>query len=278
MRGGMIMFGEVIPILDVINANKKLKQKNDTQDFQIPESLSEIDIKYLDEDYKSTIDAKNRFEDKAKTILAALTIAITLILNLSKIIDTVLAKFEHPAVNILIFVLAILAIIYMLMAGIMSIQVLIKENIVYPIPLTDRTSQDKKSIYIKTQLNTNQNLIRNNIIYSSYCSIRNSVFCLVIIFVLAILPFQMSRNDAIVYENNDRYENISFGMDAINWLSENSQVDISWEKIIDKYDEESAENRNVNIYDKENKIIIVIEMKDDMYVIENIISNVKEVE
>lgn len=272
------MFGEVIPILDVISANKNLKKKNNTQEFEIPEELSKIDINYLDDDYKSTIDAKNRFEDKAKTILAALTIAITLILNLSKIIDTVLEKFEHPAVNILIFVLAILAIIYMLMAGIMSIQVLIKENIVYPISLTDRTSQDKKSFYIKTQLNINQNLIRNNIIYSAYRSIRNSVFCLVIIFVLAILPFQMSRNDDIVYQKNYRYENISFGMDVINWLSENSQVDISWEKIIDKYDEESAENGSVNIYDKENEIIIVIEMKDDMYVIENIISNVKEVE
>lgn len=271
------MFGEVIPILDVISANKKLKEKNHTQEFDIPEGLSKIDIKYLEDDYKSTIDAKNKFEDKAKTILAALTIAITLILNLSKIIDTVLAKFEHPAVNVLIFVLAILAIIYMLMAGIMSIQVLIKENIVYPIPLTDRTGQDKKSFYIKTQLNINQNLIRNNIIYSAYRSIRNSVFCLVIIFVLAILPFQMSRND-IIYENNYRYENISFGMDAIDWLSENSQADISWEKIIDKCDEESAENRSVNIYDKENGIIIVIEMKDDMYVIENIISNLKEVE
>lgn len=139
------MFGEVIPIFDVISANKKLKKKNDTQDFEILEEFSEIDIKYLEDDYKSTIEAKNRFEDKAKTILAALTIAITLILNLSKIIDAVLAKFEHQAVNIFIFILAILAIIYMLMAGIMSIQVLIKENIVYPILLIDRTSQDKKA-------------------------------------------------------------------------------------------------------------------------------------
>lgn len=49
-------------------------------------------------------------------------------------------------------------------------------------------------------------------------------------------------------------------------------------KIIDKYDEESVEDGSVSIYDKGNGIIILIEMKDDMYVIENIISNVKEVE
>lgn len=272
----MIMFREVIPILDVISANGKLKKKNSIQDIEIPGNLSEIDIKCLDDDYKSTIDAKNRFEDKAKTILAALTIAITLILNLSKIIDTVLEKFRHPVINILIFILAILAIIYMLMAGIMSIQVLIKENVVYPIPLIDRTNQNKESIYIKTQLNINQNLIRNNIVYSAYRSIRNSVFCLVIIFILAILPFQISRNENVVYEENYKYENISFGIDAINWIFNNSQVDICWEKIIDKYDEEPSAIGN--IYDKENGIIIIIEMKEDMYVIEKIISNVKEVE
>lgn len=272
------MFGEVIPILDVICANKKLKKNNNTQEFEIPEKLSEIDIRYLDDDYKSTIDAKNRFEDKAKTILAALTIAITLILNLSKIIDTVLAKFESPVINILIFVLAVLAIVYMLMAGIMSIQVLIKENIVYPISLTDKISQDKKSIYITTQLNINQNLIRNNIIYSAYRSIRNSVLCLVIIFILAIFPFETEINDDIAYKNNYRYENISFEMDAINWLSENNQIDIYWKKIIDKYDKESVGNRSVNIYDKEKGIVIEMEMKDDMYIIENIISDVKEVE
>lgn len=60
----MIMFGEIMPILDVISANKKLRKKNDTQDIEIPENLLEIDIKYLDDDYRSTIDAKNRFEDK----------------------------------------------------------------------------------------------------------------------------------------------------------------------------------------------------------------------
>lgn len=272
------MFGELIPVLDVIKANKKLKKKNKDQDVEIPEKLSDIDVKYLEDDYKSAVDAKNRFEDKAKTIIAALTIAITLILNLSKIIDTILEKYNNSIVNILIFILATLAIIYMLMAGIMSIQVLIKENVMYPIPLKDRTKQDKKSIYMKTQLNINQNLIRNNIIYSAYRSIRNSVFCLVIIFVLAILPFQMSTNDDIIYENNYRYENISFGMDAINWLFENRQVAISWKKIIDKCDEESVEDGCMSIYDKENEIIIVIEMKDEMYVIENIISNVKEVE
>lgn len=272
------MFGEIIPVIDVIKANRKLKEKNKAQDIEVPERIENIDIKYLEEDYKNTIDTKNRFEDKAKTIIAALTIAITLILNLSKIIDTISAKFGYPIVNVLIFVLAVLAIIYMLMAGIMSIQVLIKENLLYSIPLIERTKQDKKSIYIKTQLNINQNLIRNNIIYSAYRSIRNSVFCLVIIFVLAIFPFQISSNDGSAYEDVDKYENICFGIDAVNWLTENKERNVSFDKIIDKYDKKNEENVIKNIYDKENEIIVTIKIKDDLYVIDNIISDIEEVE
>lgn len=272
------MLGEIIPILDVKSANKVLKKRNNEEDIIIPDNILEIDSKYLDDDYRSTIDAKNRLEDKAKTILASLTIAITLILNLYKIIDTVMIKFEHPVVNTIIFILAILAIIYMLMAGIMSIQVLIKENIIYYIPLTDRESQNRKSIYKITQLNINQNLIRNNIIYSAYRSIRNSALCLVVIFVLSIIPSQILRNNDVVHKTNYKYEHILFGMDAIKWLSENSMVNISWEKIIDKCDEKPDESGNVSIYDKESGILVLIETKDDVYVIENIISNVKEVD
>lgn len=268
------MLEEIIPFIDSIEANKKLKEKIKTQNIEIPEEIAEIDTKYLEEDYKNTIDNKNRLEDKAKTIIAALTIAITLILNLSKIIETITNKFNIQAVNISIFVLAVSAIIYMLMAGIMSIQVLIKENLLYPIPLLERTKQNKESIYINMQLNVNQNLIRNNIIYSAYRSIRNSVLCLVILFILAILPFQVQNEDSIAYERTEIYENISFGIDAVNWLAENREKNISFDKIIKAYNEGDAEN----IYDKENQIIVSIEKVDDVYVIDKIISDIEEIE
>lgn len=91
------MLGQIIPIIDIAKKNKILREKNCTvSNIEIPENIEEIDIKYLEDDYKATLDVKNRFEDKAKTIIAALTIAITLILNLSKIIDTVANKIPIP--------------------------------------------------------------------------------------------------------------------------------------------------------------------------------------
>lgn len=272
------MIGEIIPVFDAIKANKILKQKNKAQHIEIPDKIEDIDIKYLEEDYKNTIDTKNRFEDKAKTIIAALTIAITLILNLSKMIDDVSEKFADPVINILVFVLAIFAILYMLMAGIMSIQVLIKENLIYSISLQERIGQDKQNIFIKTQMNINQNLIRNNIIFSAYRSIRNSVFCLVIIFVLAILPFHESNNESVGYGSMEIHENVSFGIDAVEWLVENENKNISFDKIIDMLIRENNGNGSKNIYDKENQIIVIIERVDDLYVIHNIISDIEEIE
>lgn len=272
------MFGEIIPVIDVIKANKRLKVKNKAESIEIPEKIGDIDIKYLEEEYKNAIEAKNRFEDKAKTIVAALTIAITLILNLSKIIETISDRFQSSTVNILIFVLAGLAIIYMLIAGIMAIQVLIKENLLFTISLLDRTKQDKKCIFITTQQNVNQNLIRNNIIYSAYRSIRNSVLCLVIIFILAILPSQHSPNSDVENEDVMTNENVCFSMETINWLNENTNRKISFDKIIDMYASGSDENVTKNIYDKEEKIIVTTKKVDDLYVIDNIIGNIEGIE
>ena len=54
------MLGEIIPVIDAIRANKILKEKNNNQDILLPEELEDIDIKYLEEDYKNAIDTKNR--------------------------------------------------------------------------------------------------------------------------------------------------------------------------------------------------------------------------
>ncbi len=271
------MIGEIIPVVKVIKANKILKEKNTAQDFEIPENIEEIDIKYLEEDYKSELEAKNRFEDKAKTIIAALTIAITLILNLSKIIEAIASKYDLLIIEWMIFILAILAIVYMLVAGIMSIQVLIKENLLYSITLTERTEQNKEKIYIKTRQNINQNLIRNNIIYTAYCSIRNSVICLIVIFILTILPFETSNNDSNI-DSHVQYENICFGIDATNWLIENKNNNIYWDKIFLEYFKIAEDGVTKNIYDKENQIVVVVKRVDDFYIIDDIISNINEIE
>lgn len=268
------MLGEFIPIIDVEKANKKLKAKNNEETIEVPENLMNIDIEYLYEDYQSTIDAKNRFEDKAKTIIAALTIAITLILNLSKIIEAIVIKFDERAVIIGVFILASLTIVYMLMAGMMSIQVLIKENILYTVSLEAKSRKDKKDIYKKTQMNINQNLARNNIIYSAYRAIRNSVFCLVVIFILAIFPLSNS-GEGDLNNTSIQNDNIIFGAEAVRWIDENPNM--SFDKIIKLYDEKGKDDSIKNIYDRENKIMVSVRKVENLYIIDSIASDIEEI-
>lgn len=254
------MLGTIIPVIDAIKANKRLKEKIAKQEVIIPEYIDDIDIKCLEDDYKSAVEAKNRFEDKAKTI-----------------IETISDKYDYYLVDILIFILAVLAIIYMLIAGIMSIQVLIKENILHSIPLSERTKKDKKSIYIKTQLNVNQNLIRNNIIFSAYESIRNSVICLIVIFILTIIPYSNKNDDSAIQLNQVSYDNICFGGGAVVWLSENKNDKELFDNVIAIYNKDNK-GKTRHIYDMENDILVSITQKEDVYVIDEIITDIEGIE
>ena len=93
--------------------------------------------------------------------------------------------------------------------------------------------------------------------------------------------FQEAINTAQIYldlNRDDEYGNVLFGIEAMSWLSENSQIDILWEKIICKYEEDSVGNESINIYDRKNGIVVTVEMKDDTYVIKKIMGDVKEIE
>ncbi len=269
---------QIIPVIEAYKPNKKLRKKNrDLYNIEVTNKVNQIDERYLLDDYNAAIDTKNRLEDKAKTIIAALTIAITLVLNLSRVIDKIIVKIPIKYFNYVVFILAILCVLYMLIAGIMSIQVLIKENIVYPLSLEDRTSKNLKSILQSINLNVNQNLIRNNIIYASYRAIRNSVVCLVIVFGLSIFPYNISEEKNVdTYQYSDVYE-IIYGEDVVEWIKNNPNVDVDIEKIIHgSIDNVNEVGENI-IYDKGQGVIITIELINNSYLIKDIKNNIIEV-
>lgn len=217
---------------------------------------------------------KNRLEDKAKTIVAALTIAITLILNLSKIIEGIPEKFSLPYLDVIIFILALLSIVYMLMAGVMCIQVLIKENIVHQVPLIRRN--DRMCIYENTQLNIKRNQIRNNIIYTSYKSIRNSVACLVIITILAICPYPSNEAIASVGVDNYKEEEIVYDTPAVKWMIENSQMNFPISIFLDEYNS-SGKDGTKSIYSKNKSLMVTVERNGNQYIIKDIKGDITEI-
>lgn len=169
-----------------------------------------INTDILKQQYDDTFHMKDKLEDKAKTNIIGITIAITLILGASSILNTISKKFPMPILQWFAFVLLAVAVIYLLIAGIIAVKVLFDENIVYTVSLNSFASNETtlRSDYDKCIVqNRTQNLIRNNSVYSSYECIRNALVCLFVILLLSTIPidFQQNRTD-----ENSAHEQYSF--------------------------------------------------------------------
>lgn len=128
-----------------------------------------------------------------------------------------------------------------------------------------------------TRQNINQNLIRNNIIYAAYVSIRNSVICLLIIFGLAIYPYQTSMESCNNATLSDSEKEIMYSGEAVDWLVNNTQKEIDFDKIIEFYQKNCNDGMQKNMYDEEQKVIITIEFQNDKYFVSDIKSNIVEI-
>lgn len=223
-----IILCQIVPIF-IYKINYDLRRKN--SNIETPNNLDQIDIQDLRDDYKASIEVKNKIEDKAKAIIITLTIAISMILNLSEIVNEAITKIKVPYFEYIIFVISLCSILYMLCASIMSMQILLKENILYFTSLEERTI--KTSIYQAMKQNNNQNLIRNNLISVAYISIRNSIICLLVIFALAVLPYQSINAANLV--NDNCYTEIMYKNNIINHLMNNFQKKFNWSKIFQNY-------------------------------------------
>lgn len=143
------------------------------------------------EEYNQTIDVKNTLEDKAKTNIAAFTVSISLILGLSALISSIYGYINTKFIHYIIFIITILGMVYMTIASLLSINMLNNENVVYMPDLLgfNKSEIELYKMYMESiDLNKKQNLIRNNIIFTAYECIRNSVTCFFIVFIISILP------------------------------------------------------------------------------------------
>jgi hypothetical protein len=173
----------ILPFIESRLANNKLRKRIEKNNEN---KISDVDfddvhLEALKEDYNSSIDRSKRLEDKAKSLLIAWTISITLIFNLPKFMRLTHASFMIIKVNI---ILSIATVLYMILAGIMVTQVLTAENVINVIGLQKR--DDKEEYYRATLGNNYRNLIRNNNIVTAYRAVINSFICLGIIFLMNI--------------------------------------------------------------------------------------------
>lgn len=204
-----LIINALFPLFELSRANKTLKKKIDnykpTQEnikcysaIRRREKNNYFDN--LDKKYKETFNTKNRLEDKAKTNVIGLTIAITLISGASGIITTINSKFPISFIQWISFFILLISVIYLIIAGIVAVKVLCDQNQMFFISADALTKKDLDGFLEYNECTTKNeyfNIIRNNLIFSSYACIRNSLICMVAILVLCTIPLHTLVSDKI---------------------------------------------------------------------------------
>ncbi len=196
------MFGKLldiisffIPSVNMKASNKQIKKNIETQNLDYPSktaSLEKIDVDELKQIYDKDMEIKGKLEDKAKTNVIGITISVTLIMGSFSLLQNVSDKYGVDLLYWVVFSVFVLSVAYMLSAGLMVIHVLIAENAIFMPQLALEGEEEKKNLDKIIGLNRAQNTIRNNYVYTSYSCIRNSLVCLFIVMIMAILPIHMS--------------------------------------------------------------------------------------
>ena len=189
------IIGQVLPSIPMHKANEKLREKIDCEGIQSNrahmDNFDEIPIEVFRQKYDEAFEVKNKFEDKAKTNVIGITIAITVIMGASDLTNSIISRYSCVALHWVSFIILLFAIIYLLFSGIGAIKVLFDENIMSTVSLPDLVAGDadtKEKYYDCTNRNTNRNIIRNNIVHTSYICVRNALICMTMVFVLASIP------------------------------------------------------------------------------------------
>ena len=91
-------------------------------------------------------------------------------------------------------------------ALIIEYKVLFDENTMEIIDLSGLSSDDirtKEKYDDYTNRNISRNIVRNNLVYSSFICIRNALICMMVLFILVSIPFNgtKSQNDNVFLTN-----------------------------------------------------------------------------
>ena len=154
--------------------------------------IEQVDEKGLNDLYEREFSRKDKFEDKAKTNVAAVTIFVTLIMGSYTLIDNIAKKYPTVIVSLIASSLFLIAVIYMFLAGYNAFYIISEVNIVYRRRIGVKKEENIKKGYIKnTCYNRVINLIRNNYISVSYACLKNALICLLLVMLISVFPYNI---------------------------------------------------------------------------------------
>jgi hypothetical protein len=288
----MKLLNWIFPLWNLVNANKKInkKMKNFKVNLEDEEFFSEfmrdcqnIHFEQVQSIFNNTIENRKSLEEKAKTNILIVTVAITVILGLSSLLFSIPEKVSNNSLVIfMIGILFLISLIYMIIGSILSLMTLnageLKEKydwspraLSYIESLTDENEKSREKKYLLSsyiELNNLTNLKLNNFASSTYEHIRNSLVTFFLIGVSITLVFVFTNKDSKnplqnnLVKQNEILESIKGELEHINEsIKENDKViyteinnDNSQNDILKKNQDKLLEDMSV-INKKLDKII-----------------------
>lgn len=275
------VFALAFPMFENYRANSKIRQKiflagdngaitEQEKVLRDIEALNDDKLDKIEELYDETFKAKEKIEDKAKTNIIGISISITLIMGASGMLSTLNNKYPVSVLQWTAFVLMLAAIIYMLSAGILVVKILTNENEVYKVELKsvglggDVLEKDYAKCILQNQ---NKNLIRNNNLFTSYECIRNSLVCLFIIVVMAIIPFEsQAREGKESILSSLKSYSIMYSSYAVENIREYDVQDIVENAVLEAVDNTEL-NGSIQIFgivEESNNLFIKFKVDDNL--------------
>ncbi len=184
----------LFPYLENYVYKKKMLQKiEDVENNVLPlsymDGYEKLTMEELEKLHSKTFEYKKLIEDKAKTSLFSVSIAITLIVSL---VDLV---FKIEYFRILSILLVIFAFTNMILAGKMAFDVIGNLNVffeLFPSEFHHKKRVKKEMLAYATENNVNYNIVRNNHVYLSYKSIFVSLVAIALVGILYIVGKSMT--------------------------------------------------------------------------------------
>ena len=230
-----VVIEKIIPTIANMVSDKKCKDKikrvleDDGCDnkhrisFNCPSNetdLCELSYDVLCQLYDFEVQRKEVLENKAKTNVIGVTVAVSLIMGAYSLLQSVSQKQGVGALFWIECGLFMLAVAYMMAAGIHAIYSLIAENMLYTPRLGLKGEEKKNDLDSIIGMNRTTNTIRNNHVYTSYECIRNSLVCLFIVMIIAIVPGGDKKTGAQIhgqfYYSEQAMDSLNNGIDRSN--------------------------------------------------------------
>src|SRR5690606_3719665 len=190
--------------------NKKIYRLNksteeDPYTYEYASNNLNIEDKVLLDTLNDTIEKKKTLEDKAKSTLIAITISTTLIANILKFLQDI--NGNPVFVMILLLTIGFLSLLYMVVAGLLSLYCISEVNsvaVMYPEDYLLSEEEKKTQIADNIEYNFLNNLKRNNLMATSYKCIIVSLLLLIVFFIISSITIGFgfnSQDDVPVFKN-----------------------------------------------------------------------------